>query len=82
MGDAIDPFHLANGFEAVIGPGYECQERSPNRGPREVWTLELLFRVPRKAPKAAVTNGGIWVQFFAFFLVGESLEYHSEKFPP
>ena len=26
MGDAIDPFHLANGFEAVIG--YECQERS------------------------------------------------------
>ena len=27
-GDAIDPFHLANGFEAVIGPGYECQDRS------------------------------------------------------
>ena len=26
MGDAIDPFQLANGFEAVIG--YECQERS------------------------------------------------------
>ncbi len=26
LGDAIDPFHLANGFEAVIG--YECQERS------------------------------------------------------
>jgi len=26
QGDAIDPFHLANGFEAVIG--YECQERS------------------------------------------------------
>ena len=25
-GDAIDPFQLANGFEAVIG--YECQERS------------------------------------------------------
>ena len=25
MGDAIDPFQLANGFEAVIG--YECQER-------------------------------------------------------
>ena len=23
LGDAIDPFHLANGFEAVIG--YECQ---------------------------------------------------------
>ena len=26
LGDAIDPFHFANGFEAVIG--YECQERS------------------------------------------------------
>ncbi len=26
LGDTIDPFHLANGFEAVIG--YECQERS------------------------------------------------------
>ena len=26
MGDGIDPFQLANGFEAVIG--YECQERS------------------------------------------------------
>jgi hypothetical protein len=26
MGDAIDPFQLANGVEAVIG--YECQERS------------------------------------------------------
>ena len=26
LGDAIDPFHLANGFEAVIG--YECQEWS------------------------------------------------------
>ena len=26
LGDAIDPFHLAKGFEAVIG--YECQERS------------------------------------------------------
>ena len=26
LGYAIDPFHLANGFEAVIG--YECQERS------------------------------------------------------
>jgi len=26
LGDAIDPFHLVNGFEAVIG--YECQERS------------------------------------------------------
>ena len=26
MGDAIDPFQLANGFEAVIG--YECQEQS------------------------------------------------------
>jgi hypothetical protein len=26
LGDATDPFHLANGFEAVIG--YECQERS------------------------------------------------------
>jgi hypothetical protein len=26
LGDTIDPFHLANGFEAVIG--YECQEQS------------------------------------------------------
>jgi hypothetical protein len=26
LGDAIDPFQLATGFEAVIG--YECQERS------------------------------------------------------
>ena len=26
LGDAIDPFQLANGFEAVIG--YECQEQS------------------------------------------------------
>jgi len=26
LGDAIDPFYLANGFEAVIG--YEWQERS------------------------------------------------------
>ena len=26
LGDAIDPCHLANGFEAVIS--YECQERS------------------------------------------------------
>ena len=26
LGDTIDPFHLANGFEDVIG--YECQERS------------------------------------------------------
>ncbi len=26
LGDAIDPCHLVNGFEAVIG--YECQERS------------------------------------------------------
>ena len=26
LGDTIDPFHLANGFEAVIR--YECQERS------------------------------------------------------
>ena len=26
LGDAIDPFHLANGFEAVIGN--ECQEQS------------------------------------------------------
>ena len=26
LGDAIDPFQLANGFEAVIW--YECQERS------------------------------------------------------
>ena len=26
LGDAIDQFHLANGFESVIG--YECQERS------------------------------------------------------
>jgi hypothetical protein len=26
LGDAIDPFQLANGFEAVIG--YECQERT------------------------------------------------------
>ena len=26
LGDAIDPCHLANGFEAVIR--YECQERS------------------------------------------------------
>ena len=26
LGDAIDPFQLANGFEAIIG--YECQERS------------------------------------------------------
>ena len=30
LGDAIDPFHLANGFEAVIG--YECQERSNPMG--------------------------------------------------
>ena len=30
LGDAIDPFQLANGFEAVIGYEwyYECQERS------------------------------------------------------
>ena len=28
LGDTIDPFHLANGFEAVIG--YECRtEQSP-----------------------------------------------------
>ena len=26
LGDAIDPFHLANGFEAVIGN--ECKEQS------------------------------------------------------
>ena len=26
LGDAIDPCHLANGFETVIG--YECQERT------------------------------------------------------
>ena len=27
LGDAIDPFQLANGFEAVTVIGYECQER-------------------------------------------------------
>ena len=40
LGDAIDPCHLANGFEAVIG--YECQERSPESArysdpPRDKW---------------------------------------------
>ena len=30
LGDAIDPFQLANGFEAIIG--YECQERSNPMG--------------------------------------------------
>ena len=35
LGDAIDPCHLANGFEAVIS--YECQERRANP----------LSRIPR-----------------------------------
>jgi len=39
LGDAIDPFHLANGFEAVIG--YECQERSNHPGPSLTPTMHL-----------------------------------------
>jgi len=65
-GDAIDPFHLANGFEAVIGPGYECQERSPNRGPREVWTLELFpcHGKRQKRPSRMVASGCNFLHFF------------------
>jgi len=38
LGDAIDPFHLANGFEAVIG--YECQER--NNPPSLTRTIQTI----------------------------------------
>ena len=42
LGDAIDPFHLANGFEAVIG--YECQERSnrPFSHSYDAYTCKVL----------------------------------------
>jgi hypothetical protein len=44
-GDAIDPFQLANGFEAVIG--YECQERSKGLDVLEVlspWSRETRWK--------------------------------------
>ena len=45
LGDAIDPCHLANGFEAVIS--YECQERRANP----------LSRIPRiQTSHASVTK--------------------------
>jgi hypothetical protein len=52
LGDAIDPCHLANGFEAVIS--YECQERRANP----------LSRIPRiqtshaRCDKASELVGG------------------------
>ena len=52
LGDAIDPCHLANGFEAVIS--YECQERRANP----------LSRIPRiqtshaRCDKASEVVGG------------------------
>ena len=52
MGDAIGPFQLANGFEAVIG--YECQERSVtsvvlfNIGPVTPNRINGLFDSVRK----------------------------------
>jgi len=44
LGDAIDPFQLANGFEAVIG--YECQERSnpPFSHPHDTYNTCNLLR--------------------------------------
>jgi len=55
LGDAIDPCHLANGFEAVIS--YECQERRANP----------LSRIPRIQTSHANTSharcdkGSEWV---------------------
>ena len=42
LGDAIDPCHLANGFEAVIC--YECQERSnpPFSHPHDTYNTYTL----------------------------------------
>ena len=50
LGDAIDPFQLANGFEAVIS--YECQERRANP----------LSRIPRiHAIHARCDKASEWV---------------------
>ena len=50
LGDAIDPCHLANGFEAVIS--YECQERRANP----------LSRIPRiHAIHARCDKASEWV---------------------
>ena len=50
LGDAIDPCHLANGFEAVIS--YECQERRANP----------LSRIPRiQTSHARCDKASEWV---------------------
>ena len=51
LGDAIDPFQLANGFEAVIG--YECQERSnhPFSHSYDAYNTCKVFSHPPRIPR-------------------------------
>jgi len=57
LGDAIDPFQLANGFEAVIG--YECQERSnhPLSHSYDATEEDQAEENPGNGTKAARTAG-------------------------
>jgi hypothetical protein len=47
LGDAIDPCHLANGFEAVIG--YECQVERETGSSRVTWEDSVWVGVLQRA---------------------------------
>ena len=65
MGDAIGPFQLANGFEAVIG--YECQERSnPLSLTRTIQTIHA------RCDKASECVGGSFPVRNSFASYGDS----------
>ena len=60
LGDAIDPCHLANGFEAVIG--YECQERSnpPFSHSYDAYKSGTLLRVTGPLPSLVLRAEDMW----------------------
>ena len=54
LGDAIDPFQLANGFEAVIG--YECQYAKNGAIPPSL--SPTMHRIHARCDKASEWVGG------------------------
>ena len=72
LGDAIDPFQLANGFEAVIG--YECQYAKNGAIPPSL--SPTMHRIHARCDKASEWVGGsfpVWNSFASYgaYSVGE-----------
>ena len=85
LGDAIDPCHLANGFEAVIS--YECQERRANplsvyRGYKQV--MQGVTKQVSWWGGVYSVLGTLWMPLFgeSFLTVTEVIFVRAQVFTP